>query len=190
MIKNLEKIHINRKGESLFSIPSIKNIFAFNTSVTNTTYSENIDFFIDYIQGELKDGKRYYIRQHQLRRFFAMCFFWGSGFGSLDTLRWFMGHTNVEHVYHYITESTSGEVLRNVKTQFLLENVEKYENLLSLIKNRYNTEKFDLIDSEDLEFYINDLLENEQIIVEPEFMLDNKQENYKIIVKVKGEDYV
>lgn len=190
MIKNLEKIHINRKGESLFSIPSIKNIFAFNTSVSNTTYSENIDFFIDYIQGELKDGKRYYIRQHQLRRFFAMCFFWGSGFGSLDTLRWFMGHTNVEHVYHYITESTSGEVLRNVKTQFLLENVEKYENLLSLIKNRYNTEKFDLIDSKDLEFYINDLLENEQIIVEPEFMLDNKQENYKIIVKVKGEDYV
>lgn len=190
MIKNLEKIHINRKGESLFSIPSIKNIFAFNTSVSNTTYSENIDFFIDYIQGELKDGKRYYIRQHQLRRFFAMCFFWGSGFGSLDTLRWFMGHTNVEHVYHYITESTSGEVLRNVKTQFLLENVEKYENLLSLIKNRYNTEKFDLIDSEDLEFYISDLLENEQIIVEPEFMIDNKQENYKIIVKVKGEDYV
>lgn len=190
MIKNLEKIHINRKGESLFSIPSIKNIFSFNNSVTNTTYSENIDFFIDYIQGELKDGKRYYIRQHQLRRFFAMCFFWGSGFGSLDTLRWFMGHTNVEHVYHYITESTSGDVLRNVKTQFLIENVEKYENLLSLIKNRYNTENFDLIDSNDLEFYINDLLENEEIIVEPEFMLDNEKENYKIIVKVKGEDYV
>lgn len=189
MIKNLEKIHINRKGDLLFSIPSIKNIFSFNTSVSNTTYSENIDFFIDYIQGELKDGKRYYIRQHQLRRFFAMCFFWGSGFGSLDTLRWFLGHTDVEHVYHYITESTSGDILRNIQTQFLLENVEKYENLLSLIKNKYNTEKFDLIDSEDLEIYINDLLENEQIIVEPEFMLDNEKENYKIIVKIKGEDY-
>lgn len=190
MIQNIEKLHINRHGEALFSLPQIKNIFLFKSSVDNTNYSENIDFFIDYIQGELKDGKRYYIRQHQLRRFFAMCFFWGSGFGSLDTLRWFLGHTDVEHVYHYITESTSGEVLRNIQTQFLLENVEKYENLLSLIKNRYNTEKFDLIDSEDLEFYINDLLENEQIIVEPEFMLDNEQENYKIIVKVKGEDYV
>ncbi len=190
MIKNLEKIHINRKGETLFSIPSVKNIFSFNTSVSNTTYSENIDFFIDYIEGELKDGKRYYIRQHQLRRFFAMSFFWGSGFGSLDTLRWFLGHTDVQHVYNYITESTSGEVLRNVKTQFLLENVEKYENLLSLIKNKYNTEQFDLIDSEDLELYINDLLENEEIVVEPEFMQDNTQENYKIIVKIKGEDYV
>lgn len=39
-----------------------------------------------------------------------MCFFWGSGFGSLDTLRWFLGHTNVEYVYHYITESTSGDI--------------------------------------------------------------------------------
>ena len=35
-----------------------------------------------------------------------------------------------------------------------------------------------------------DLLENEEIVVEPEFMLDNEKENYKIIVKVKGEDYV
>lgn len=190
MIKNLEKLHINRNGEALFAIPTIKNIFSFNTSVTNTTYSENIDFFIDYSQGELKDGKRYYIRQHQLRRFFAMCFFWGSGFGSLDTLRWFMGHTDVEHVYHYITESTSGEVLRSVKTQYLLENIQKYENLLSLIKNKYHTEQFDLINSEDLEVYIDDLLDNEEIVVEPEFMQNNEQENYKIIVKVKGEDYV
>jgi hypothetical protein len=127
------------------------------------------------------------MRQHQLRRFFAMCFFWGSGFGSLDTLRWFMGHTNVEHVYHYITESTSGEILRNVKTQFLLENVRKYENLLSLIKNRYNTTKFDLIDSEDLESYLSDLVENEEIIVEPEFLENNNEQEYKIIVKIKGE---
>ena len=190
MIKNLEKLHINRSGEPLFAIPQIKNIFIFNTSVANSTYAQNLDFFIDYMQGELKDGKRYYIRQHQLRRFFAMCFFWGSGFGSLDTLRWFMGHTDVEHVYHYITESTSGDVLRSVKTQFLLENIQKYENLLSLIKNKYHTEQFDLIDSEDLEVYISDLLDNEDIVVEPEFMQDNEQENYKIVVKVKGEDYV
>ena len=119
MIKNIEKIHISEKGLPLFSLPQIKNIFTFKKSLDNTSYSENIDFFIDYIQGKSVNGKRFYIRQHQLRRFFAMCFFWGSGFGSLDTLRWFLGHTNVEHVYHYITESTSGEVLSNVKTQFL-----------------------------------------------------------------------
>lgn len=98
MIKNLERLHINRKGDLLFSIPTIKNMFSFNSTVSNTTYSENIDFFIDYINPDLIDGKRYYIRQHQLRRFFAMSFFWGSGFGSLDTLRWFLGHTDVQHL--------------------------------------------------------------------------------------------
>lgn len=186
MIKNIEKLHIKEKNLPLFSLPQIKNIFTFKKSVDNTSYSENIDFFIDYIQGKSVNGKRFYIRQHQLRRFFAMCFFWGSGFGSLDTLRWFLGHTNVEHVYHYITESTSGEVLRNVKTQFLTENIEKYENLSSLIKNRYNTERFDLIDTQDLESYIEDLLEDEKIIVEPEFIFNNENEKYKIIVKIEG----
>lgn len=189
MIKNLERLHINRQGELLFLTPMIKNIFIFNSAVSNTTYSENIDFFIDYINPELVDGKRYYIRQHQLRRFFAMCFFWGSGFGSLDTLRWFLGHTDVQHVYHYITESTSGEVLKSVKTQFLLENIEKYENLLNLIKNKYNTEQYDLINSEDLEYYISELIENENIKVEPEFIEDNNELNYKIIVKIEGENY-
>lgn len=189
MIKNLERLHINRNGELLFLIPNIKNIFNFNNTVSNTTYSENIDFFIDYINPELVEGKRYYLRQHQLRRFFAMCFFWGSGFGSLDTLRWFLGHTDVQHVYHYITESTSGEVLKSVKTQFLLENIEKYENLLNLIKNKYNTEQYDLINTEDLEYYISELVENEKVIVEPEFIEDNNTLNYKIIVKIQGESY-
>lgn len=190
MIKNLERLHINRKGELLFLIPTIKNPFSFNDTVSNTTYSENIDFFIDYINPELIDGKRYYIRQHQLRRFFAMCFFWGSGFGSLDTLRWFLGHTDVQHVYNYITESSSGEVLKSVKTQFLLENIEKYENLLNLIKDNYKTEQYDLINTEDLEYYISELIEHEKIKVEPEFIEDDNTVNYKIIVKVQGENYV
>lgn len=190
MIKSLERLHINRKGELLFLIPTIKNPFSFNDTVSNTTYSENIDFFIDYINPELIDGKRYYIRQHQLRRFFAMCFFWGSGFGSLDTLRWFLGHTDVQHVYNYITESSSGEVLKSVKTQFLLENIEKYENLLNLIKDNYKTEQYDLINTEDLEYYISELIEHEKIKVEPEFIEDDNTVNYKIIVKVQGENYV
>lgn len=77
-------------------------------------------------------------------------------------------------------------ILRNVKTQFLTENIEKYENLSALIKNKYNTERFDLIDTQDLESYIEDLLEDEKIIVEPEFIFNDENEKYKIIVKIEG----
>jgi hypothetical protein len=75
--------------------------------------------FSDYFEVQQDSaGRRYYIRTHQMRRFFAMTFFWAGGFGGLDTLRWFLGHTNVEHVYHYITETVPGEVLRRVGAEY------------------------------------------------------------------------
>lgn len=49
------------------------------------------NIFYDFTEVECENNKRFYMRQHQLRRFFAMAFFWGNGFGSMDTLRWFLG---------------------------------------------------------------------------------------------------
>lgn len=188
MIENLEKMHsVVGVKMPLFSMPSFKDISKFNKTLDNTTYSENIDQFIDYTNLETVNGKRHYIRQHQFRRFFAMTFFWGSGFGSLDTLRWFMGHTDVEHVYRYITESVSGEVLNSIKTEYLVANIRKYEDLINLLKEKYHTENFDLIDSDDLNSYIEDLLDDNKIIVEPEFIKSDKGIEYNILVKVIGE---
>lgn len=188
MIENLEKMHsVIGAQMPLFSMPSFKDISKFNKTLDNTTYSENIDHFIDYTNLEPVDGKRHYVRQHQLRRFFAMTFFWGSGFGSLDTLRWFMGHTDVEHVYRYITESVSGDVLKSIKTEYLVANIRKYEDLINILKERYQTDNFDLIDSDDLNSYIEDLIDDNKIIVEPEFIKSDKGVEYNILVKVIGE---
>ncbi|OSN76533.1 hypothetical protein BV352_05434 [Pseudomonas syringae pv. actinidiae] len=46
---------------------------------------------------EGKDGvlRRYYIRPHQLRRFFAMVFFNSSGDDKIHAIAWMLGHTNV-----------------------------------------------------------------------------------------------
>jgi len=188
MIENLEKMHsVVGIKMPLFSMPSFKDISKFNKTLDNTTYSENIDHFIDYTNLETVNGKRHYIRQHQFRRFFAMTFFWGSGFGSLDTLRWFMGHTDVEHVYRYITESVSGEVLNSIKTEYLVANIRKYEDIINLLKEKYHTENFDLIDSDDLNSYIEDLLDDNKIIVEPEFIKSDNGTEYNILVKVIGE---
>lgn len=188
MIENLEKINsVSYTKMPLFSMPSFKDISKFNKTLDNTTYSENIDHFIDYINLEPVNGKRHYVRQHQFRRFFAMTFFWGSGFGSLDTLRWFMGHTDVEHVYRYITESVSGEVLNSIKTEYIVANIRKYEDIINLLKEKYHTENFDLIDSDDLNSYIEDLLDDNKIIVEPEFIKSDNGTEYNILVKVIGE---
>jgi hypothetical protein len=185
MIKNLQKLHsaCNSKG-FLFNMPNAStNIIP--ASNDRDQYNNHLDTFFDYIEAPLIDNKRLYIRQHQLRRFFAMSFFWGSGFGSLDTLRWFLGHTDVKHVYAYITESVSGDVLNSVKSQYIAENIDKYDDLLSLIKSKYHTQNLDLLDTNSLMEYINEMLEQNLIEIEPDFLIDNEQNKYEIIVKIK-----
>lgn len=68
--------------------------------------------------------RRHYVRQHPLRRFFAMCFFYSDGYDGLETLRWMLGHSDVEHLYHYISESDTGGALKNTKATYLADAIE------------------------------------------------------------------
>ena len=102
----------------------------------------------DYLESQTvidKKGitRRYYIRQHPLRRFFAMMFFWSSGYDGLETLRWMLGHSDVEHLYNYITESQTGGAIKGVKAAYLVEalqsgiKLEGIDSLREVIANRY-----------------------------------------------------
>ena len=50
-------------------------------------------------------------------------FFWSNAYDGLDTLRNFLGHTDAEHLYHYITTELSGAVLSSAKAQYLTETI-------------------------------------------------------------------
>ena len=190
MIKNIEKINNLLESHSdcpLFLTPLYNNPLNKNKELKSTTYNANLDYFFDYIEMDKIDNKRLYFRQHQLRRFFAMTFFWNYE-GNMDTLRWFLGHTDVEHLYHYITESTKGSILKNVKTQYLIENEKNNLDLINLIKNEYNTENFELLEEEDINYYIEDLIDKEKIDIEPEFFVDDNNKKYEILLKIKGDN--
>jgi hypothetical protein len=148
-----------------------------------------IDIFCDYFENQINDsGRRYYIRQHQLRRFFAMLFFWGSSYGGLDTLRWFLCHTDVEDVYHYITESTPGSVLRSVKANFAVESViaqfEEAQQLSDLLELRFGTRIFSVLDSHELDEYVEELIEEGIVEIEPEFFDTPAGQSYRVLIKV------
>lgn len=147
-----------------------------------------VDIFCDYFEvPRNRTGQRYYIRQHQLRRSFAMLFFWGSGFGGMDTLRWFLGHTDLQHLYSYITESTPGEVLRAVKAQYAGERVlahgEDAESLRTLVRERYGTRELSVLDSDELDQYIEELMIEGRVTVEPEFLDTPQGEGLRILIK-------
>lgn len=135
------------KGLSLFNTLSIRN-FALS-KLTVGKFNSNINLFCDYFETDcIKYGdeiRRYYIREHQLRRFFAMVFFWSKSFDGLDTLRWMLGHTDMEHLYHYVTETHKGEALNGIKAsyltdKFLSQDLDDIDLLRKAISKRFGTE--------------------------------------------------
>lgn len=175
--------------QHLFSAPSLKGDLKL-LEPDGYSYNRNIDLACDYFQTELnKNGERYYIRQHQLRRFFAMLFFHGSSFGGLDVLRWMLVHTDLNHVWNYITESMDGAILTGAKAQFLAESLhnngtEEYEDLAALLKSRYGTDNFALVDTDELEAEIEELIKSGEITIEPEFLDCYDNQRMRVIVKV------
>ncbi len=154
------------------------------------SYEHLMDNLCDYIETPLDaQGRRYYIRQHQLRRFFAMLFFWGGAFGGLDTLRWYLGHTDIEHVWHYITESVPGSALVNIKAHFAVEEVLNNSpdaiTLADLLEEHYGTRDFSILDSEELDLYVEELLAEGTLSVEPQFVSLPDGKSYRILISVK-----
>ncbi|MCG9692603.1 integrase [Vibrio sp. Isolate22] len=95
---------------------------------SHITYNAHLDALCDYVETDLVqydngEYRRNYVRQHQLRRFFAMAFFWSKGFDGMDALRWMLGHSDMEHLYNYISESETGAVLYGAKASVIVRGV-------------------------------------------------------------------
>lgn len=196
MIKNLIKMQriLKRVGyigklQRLFSVPHLKGAGRL-TDCSVHVYNRNLDLFCDYFEIPLNSaGERPYFRQHQLRRFFAMLFFYCGSFAKIDTLRWMLGQTDPQHVYRYITESTEGSVLAGSKAHYVAEqlhqgNIENFLELAALIKDKYGTDDFSLIDTNDLEDQILDLMSEGWIEIEPEFFTDNFGKRFKVVARL------
>ncbi len=98
------------------------------SQVTHNAYNAHLDALCDYLETDLVEYdngeyRRNYVRQHQLRRFFAMAFFWSKGTDGMDALRWMLGHSDLEHLYHYISESETGAVLNGAKASVIVRGV-------------------------------------------------------------------
>lgn len=198
MIRQLEKLQAGllkigtlSNNTNLFS-PPLQNSNTLITTLFHSRLYESTDLFCDYIETPLNEnGRRYYIRQHQLRRFFAMLFFWSRSFGGMDTLRWFLGHTDVEHLYHYITESTPGEVLRSVKAHYGGELVKNNDldgtELSDLLEKHFGTREFSVLDNDELDEYIEELMIEGLVEIEPKFFDTPDGKDYRVAIKVSYE---
>ncbi|CAH6829217.1 Site-specific recombinase, phage integrase family domain protein [Vibrio chagasii] len=204
------------------------NGVAFNNfklhSLDNKQFNAAISCFCDYIKTPTTviDGitYRYYILEHELRRFFALLFFWSSDDKNIDSLRHQLAHSDLQHLYNYISESLSGDILNSTKAIYLAH---KFRNLKSTdleklnvaILNQFGVDSINLtttndfmdvyfpddaldedfslnIDSEilikqsKLEGQIQYLLDNDIVLLEPEFFKNESNKlTFNFVIKVK-----
>lgn len=91
-------------------------------------FNDAFDALCDYFETaivEMDNGeyRRHYVRQHQLRRFFALVFFWSKGYENMEALRYMLAHSDLEHLHNYITESDTGGVLNSAKASVIAQSV-------------------------------------------------------------------
>lgn len=194
MIENLEEYHrtlietgLADEDLLLFTCPTLTASGAL-CSGTNV-YLRNLDLFCDYFETDLCDGKRYYLRQHQLRRFFAMLFFHCSQNGDESTIRWMLGHIDLEHLWHYINENIDGTILAGAKAYHLAQQIYTkgeagFTELMDLVHETYGTYTYVKGDAAKLEQRIEQLVNSGLVDAVPEFILQPDGVKVNIITTV------
>jgi hypothetical protein len=168
-------------SELLFSIPGRGNKSSHGRGV--------LDLFVDFIDApKLPDGSRYYVRQHMLRRFFAVVFFCSAGLEGLESLRWMMRHLDMEHLYYYITASIPGGILRSIKSAAAAKMVRagsaEYIDLAKYLRARFGTARFDVLSEYELGSYIESLQRDGTVKIEPIFLDEHGRREFRIGVQI------
>lgn len=154
-------------------------------------YYKNIDLFCDFFEVELdKYNRRWYPRQHQLRRFFALVFLNCGHGASIDILQWVFGHTDPSHIWNYISEELPGKELRNTLAQTVSEQMASkgsthYSDLIELINDTFGTKNVPIMDSEELTGYLEFLMDGGQLSLEPVFLEDDTGFKVEILAIVR-----
>lgn len=189
MQRYLKKIGFIPNYLSLFSAPPQSGANEI-IPASKFTFLRNLDLLCDYFQTETNvKGQRYYVRQHQLRRFFALVFFNMFGLGGINTIRWMLAHADLEQVWNYINQNIDEPSLRGARSQYIIEemnkgSLENYESLACLMKEKYGIDDFMLASEVDADRYIQQCLEEGDVTVEPVFFVDKNGQHMKIIVKI------
>lgn len=79
-----------------------------------------IDKFCDTIELPLDEvGSRWYVRTHEMRKFFIIMLYWHGKFNVLDAIRWIAGHTSASHVHDYSDSNSPGREICRIEAEYV-----------------------------------------------------------------------
>lgn len=113
-------------GDNLFYLPGTKGFGALVAH--RDLLNIHLDIFCDYVGLPPDDeGRRWYVRIHEMRKWFLLLLFWSGRFDVLDAARWIAGHTDAEHIYAYIEKEFPGAELPRLEAEYSVERIYRRE---------------------------------------------------------------
>lgn len=168
---------------NLFYMP--KAIGKGSLSASGSLLNNHLDIFCDYV-GLPPDaeGRRWYIRVHEMRKWFLLLLFWSGRFDVLDAARWIAGHTDAEHIYAYIEKEFPGEELPRLEAEYSIDRVYRREQerkrsngdagnkdgvdaLYETVLRHFNVEFLTMVPESEWTDYVLSLRKDEKFRLEP-----------------------
>jgi hypothetical protein len=153
---------------------------------------ECVDLMCDYFESPCdQEGRRYYVRNHQLRRSFGFQFIWCGFFGGVDVLGWFFGHGGKRGTKRYYTELISGDAIAlkaKVASKAVRAGLPAAEGLTEFISTKHGVtvEALSILDEDTLSDWMEAAIADESLDVTVEFFEGPGGENYRSLILVKG----
>ncbi len=130
----------NRKiKDNLFYLPQFDGMSVLGAK--DSLLTQHLDIFCDFVNlPPDEEGRRWYVRIHEMRKWFLLLLFWSGRFDVLDAMRWIAGHTDAEHVYAYIEHEFPGEELPQLEAEYSIDRIYRREQERKINSNTPNSE--------------------------------------------------
>ncbi len=166
-----------KQADNLFYLPRMDGKGALR--VSGNFLSRYLDDFCDFVGlPPDNEGRRWYVRIHEMRKWFLLLLFWSGRFDVLDAARWIAGHTDAAHLYAYIEKEFPGESLPQIEAQYSEERLRQLAQgrstiedgasaLYEAVLNHFNVESLAMIPDAEWVGYVRALREADEFYLEP-----------------------
>jgi hypothetical protein len=167
----------SKTADKLFYLPKMGAIGAL--TMDHRLLSMHLDYFCDFVGlPPDNEGRRWYVRIHEMRKWFLLLLFWSGRFDVLDAARWIAGHTDAAHIYAYIEKEFPGESLTQIEAEYSEDRLRRLEQgqlgdedganaLYEAVLAHFKVESLAMIPESEWAGYVRALRESDAFHLEP-----------------------
>jgi len=170
-------------GDALFYLPKFAGLGPL--TATPKLLNQHLNIFCDFVGlPPDSEGRRWYVRIHEMRKWFLLLLFWSGRFDVLDAARWIAGHTDAEHVYAYIEQEFPGEELPQLEAEYAIDRVYRHDQerkrasgnvtngdgvdaLYEAVLRHFNVESLAMVPEAEWTGYVQSMRKSEKFHLEP-----------------------